>query len=246
MEMNRPLVKSSTFSNLNEFASRRSQQHQGNSVFSGFNFPTKRFHLAIKITSCSIVLLSPTMSKSLAAALPLLLLILAAMDVEASVSQSRVTLSSHLKVQRSKIGRSPFVVVRGGATVTEEEDEIDLDEEDGDEEEDEEEEEEDEELDPVMVKAAIKSSYKSKQKKTAAVKAKVSEKLASQAATKTAPIKKKKSGSLWGKVPYIIRVCLNPFTVIAMTRAYFVSLFNLNYLQEVRFTSTYSSPLCLV
>jgi hypothetical protein len=178
------------------------------------------------------------MSKSLSAALPLLLLILAATDVEASVSQTRGTVSSHSQVQRSKIGRLPFVVARGGATVTDEEDEVNLDEEDDDEEDDEDE-KEDEELDPVMVKAAIKSSYKSKQKKTAAVKAKVSEKLASQKApTKsTTPSKKKKSGSLWNKVPYIIRVCLNPFTVIAMTRAYFASLFNLNYLQVVRFTS---------
>ena len=81
----------------------------------------------------------------------------------------------------------------------------------------------------MMVKAAKKASHKSKEKLTAAVKAKVSAKLAAPA------LKTKKSGGLFKSIPYIIRASLNPFTLIAMTKAYFESLFNLNYLQEVRF-----------
>jgi len=45
-----------------------------------------------------------------------------------------------------------------------------------------------------------------------------------------------KKKSQWKKMlrlPYIIRACLNPFTVFAMTRAYFASLFNISYLEEV-------------
>jgi hypothetical protein len=41
-------------------------------------------------------------------------------------------------------------------------------------------------------------------------------------------------GNLYQRyVPYILRACLNPFTLIAMTKAYFVSLCDINYLKEV-------------
>lgn len=46
--------------------------------------------------------------------------------------------------------------------------------------------------------------------------------------------KKKSSGSLLQKlgIPYIVRACMNPLTVLAMTKAYFASLFNIAYLEE--------------
>ena len=34
------------------------------------------------------------------------------------------------------------------------------------------------------------------------------------------------------KIPYIVRACLNPFTVIAMTKAYWQSLFNIHYMED--------------
>ena len=180
------------------------------------------------------------MTKSLAVALPLLLLILTVLDVKASTQINRSkwpNISSKLLTHGLKVSTLPFVSVRGGALDGSDDDELDLDDED--EEPEEEEEIEEEELDPVMVKAAIKASHKSKQKQTAAVKAKVSATLA------TPVTKKKKSNGIIKKIPYIIRACLNPFTVIAMTKAYFASLFNLNYLQEVRFCCIFNA-FCVV
>ena len=166
-----------------------------------------------------------------AAALPLLLLIFVVLYADASSNQNRLTIPSCVSPQTSKIVRLPFVLTRGGSISDSDDDEVDLDEEGEEEDDDDEEEIEDEvaELDPVMVKAAKKASHKSKEKLTAAVKAKVSAKLAAPA------LKTKKSGGLFKSIPYIIRASLNPFTLIAMTKAYFESLFNLNYLQEVRF-----------
>jgi len=43
---------------------------------------------------------------------------------------------------------------------------------------------------------------------------------------------RKKSRSLLKKVPYIFRAFINPFTVLAMTRGYFASFFNIDYLEE--------------
>lgn len=163
-----------------------------------------------------------------AAALPLLLLIFVVLYADASSNQNRLTIPSCVSQQTSKIVRLPFVLTRGGSISDSDDDEVDLDEE-GEEDDEEEVEDEVAELDPVMVKAAKKASHKSKEKLTAAVKAKVSAKLAAPAQ------KTKKSGGLFKSIPYIIRASLNPFTLIAMTKAYFESLFNLNYLQEVRF-----------
>ena len=36
------------------------------------------------------------------------------------------------------------------------------------------------------------------------------------------------------RIPYLFKVMLNPFTIITMTKGYFASLFNIDYLQEVR------------
>mmetsp|Transcript_22774 Transcript_22774/g.37721 ORF Transcript_22774/g.37721 Transcript_22774/m.37721 type:complete len:227 (-) Transcript_22774:282-962(-) len=145
------------------------------------------------------------------------------------------------------LAQKAFVVLRGGSD--DDDDEIDelieelLEEQDSDgEDTDDEEEEEEEKVDPKLTKAAIKSTSKAKTKKTTAAKKKVSAKLKSTP-SKAAPLKatpvskskpKKKGKSLMQvlKVPYILRACMNPFTVFAMTKAYFASLFNFNYLKE--------------
>jgi hypothetical protein len=44
---------------------------------------------------------------------------------------------------------------------------------------------------------------------------------------------KKASSSSWFHVPYVIRAFLNPFTVARMTRGYWLSLFNLDFMKEV-------------
>ena len=35
------------------------------------------------------------------------------------------------------------------------------------------------------------------------------------------------------RIPYLFKVMLNPFTIVTMTKGYFASLFNIDYLQEV-------------
>uniref|UniRef100_A0A7S2UIA5 Uncharacterized protein n=1 Tax=Attheya septentrionalis TaxID=420275 RepID=A0A7S2UIA5_9STRA len=111
--------------------------------------------------------------------------------------------------------------------------------------------EEVEEEEPVVV--ALKKKVKTTRKKSHAKQSKLSE--STKAATKKATAKKtaeskkavsvtmsmtsnkpnkskKKSSSSMIRIPYILKACLNPLTVFAMTRAYFASLFNINYLEQ--------------
>jgi hypothetical protein len=128
---------------------------------------------------------------------------------------------------------APFYFVRGGATTaTDSQEDIEIEsseDEAEDESEDEEEEEEKEEgFDSKLVKAA--------QTKAATVKTKMA-KAAVQAAIATTvqpKVKKSSSKSLLKllHIPYIIRACLNPFTFVKMTRAYFGSLVQLDYLND--------------
>jgi hypothetical protein len=58
---------------------------------------------------------------------------------------------------------------------------------------------------------------------------------------KSKPVKRreKRNFSLFLKMPYILRALLNPFTVLSMTKSYFASLFNIDYMkEEVRDTTT--------
>lgn len=93
----------------------------------------------------------------------------------------------------------------------------------------------DEEVDEPIVKTAKKLAASTRtvaqKKKTAAIKSKVK---VAMAASSTKSVAKRVSGrSLYKRyVPYIVRACLNPFTLIAMTKAYFVSLCDINYLKE--------------
>eukprot|EP00978_Attheya_sp_CCMP212_P029144 scaffold102690_cov46-Attheya_sp.AAC.1 len=109
--------------------------------------------------------------------------------------------------------------------------------------------EEVEEEEPVVV--ALKKKIKTSRKKSHAKQSKLSE--STKAATKKSTAKKtaeskqavsitmsmtnkskskKKSSSSMIRIPYILKACLNPLTVFAMTRAYFASLFNIHYLEQ--------------
>ena len=115
-----------------------------------------------------------------------------------------------------------ILFVRGGSAV----EEADEDEEDDEHDVVDEEESDDEVEETVALKTStVKSAQKS-------VKSQVA-----QAMKHSEPIKisrrKRKSILAVLKIPYILRACLNPFTFMAMTKAYFSSLFNINYLEEV-------------
>ena len=95
-------------------------------------------------------------------------------------------------------------------------------------------------LDTPLATAALKSVIKTKQvlaqQKTAILKQTVQSKLLSSSNNKQ---KKKNPSSSYYKraIPYIIRAAMNPFTFWAMTRSYWASLFNLNYLHDQQSSS---------
>eukprot|EP00934_Nitzschia_sp_Nitz4_P004889 Nitzschia sp. Nitz4//scaffold96_size78090//58750//60890//NITZ4_005502-RA/size78090-processed-gene-0.32-mRNA-1//1//CDS//3329560597//4879//frame0 len=115
-----------------------------------------------------------------------------------------------------------FWALKGGAVLEEE----DVDEEI--EESDEDEEEEIEEEETPLVKSTQKASSKSKVKE---LKATLQEAIASNSGVINKVFAR---GSLWKKfkLPYILTALLNPLTVAKMTRAYFASLFDLDYLED--------------
>jgi hypothetical protein len=137
--------------------------------------------------------------------------------------------------QKSPV-HAEWVVLRGGATAVGDKEEIEFessDEELEEESDEEEEEEEEEELDPKLAKSA--------QAKAASVKTKMA-KAAVKAAVSASvmPQKKKKNSSSrlsFFHIPYIIKACMNPFTLMKMTRAYFASLIQLDYLKETEDSS---------
>lgn len=128
------------------------------------------------------------------------------------------------------------VWVRGGdaTTATDNQDDIEIEssEDEAEEEESNDEEEEEEEgLDAKLVKSA--------QTKAATVKTKIAKAAVQAAIASTVQPKVKKSSSRSSNsllkllhIPYIVRACLNPFTVLKMTRAYFASLVQLDYLND--------------
>lgn len=104
----------------------------------------------------------------------------------------------------------------------ESEEEVDIPEDD---------EEEEEEKQAALSESTISKTQKIQSKKEA--KAASKSKAAINASLQKTK-KKKSSGSLLKKmgIPYIVRACMNPLTVLAMTKAYFASLFNIAYLEE--------------
>lgn len=81
----------------------------------------------------------------------------------------------------------------------------------------------------TLASSAIKASDKSRKTKADKAKTAVSEELSQK---KSAVSKKKKKSSRL-RLPYILRACMNPFTVLAMTKAYFASLFSVDYIKKV-------------
>lgn len=86
---------------------------------------------------------------------------------------------------------------------------------------------EEEEKNSKLSASTVKALKKAQAKKKAEAKQTVS------ASLKSKSTKKKSSGGIVKKIPYIVRALMNPFTVLAMTKGYFASLFNIDYLQEV-------------
>lgn len=118
-------------------------------------------------------------------------------------------------------------VSRGGATIPVEDDDEE-EESDYEVDDEEEEEEEDETYDATLAAAALKSVEKQQQRKRAKKHKEVKEEVVAKLTKK-----KKKSGSLVRKVvPYIVRASLNPFTLVAMVKSYWVSLFDVDYLKK--------------
>lgn len=112
----------------------------------------------------------------------------------------------------------------------EEDEEGELDIDNSDEEEEEEDEEEEEEEEATLASSTMKKVAETKAKTTKNIvqTALASTKLTSNKASSVSSIMKKL------RIPYIVRACLNPSTFITMTKAYWGSLFNLDYLRKVR------------
>jgi len=109
-----------------------------------------------------------------------------------------------------------------------EEEEVEEYDDDEEEEEEDSEDEEEEEEENTLVSSAVKATTKRKIKES---KKAVKEGLASKTSkNETKKTKKKSKFSL--KIPYIIKTFLNPVTVFTMTKAYFGSLFTLDYFKE--------------
>ena len=134
------------------------------------------------------------------------------------------------RLSTSSILQEQIFMFRGGDS-----DEYDDDEYDS--EYDSDEEEEDEPIVTTAKKLATSTKSATQKKaavKTAAIKSKVNVAMASSSMSSSkAAVATKKRGIYKRFVPYIVRACLNPFTLLAMTKAYFISLMDINYLKEV-------------
>lgn len=130
----------------------------------------------------------------------------------ASASTVSTTFVARSHVSIDHLDRHYLLKLSGGAF---EESDDEYDETDSDEEEEEKE---------SLSQSAVAATKKTTKKKSKAVKKVVSESL-SKSSSKTS----KKSIF---KIPYIVKALLNPLTVLAMTKAYFGSLFNINYMEE--------------
>jgi len=85
--------------------------------------------------------------------------------------------------------------------------------------------------DDALAASAVSAVEKVKKKKSEEAKRAMSEAIL-QSKVEAKKRKRKKSPSLLKKVPYILRAFMNPFTVLAMTKGYFASLMNIDYMQE--------------
>jgi len=83
-----------------------------------------------------------------------------------------------------------------------------------------------------LATSAISAVEKAKKKKAEEAKRTMNKAILKSKVAAEVRKKRKKSPSLLKKVPYIFRAFMNPFTVLTMTRGYFASLFNIDYLEE--------------
>jgi hypothetical protein len=162
----------------------------------------------------------------------LLLVVYTATTVASSSSIPRRRSSSFANLHRITSSQNIHqlkIIPRGG-----DDDEYDSEEYDSDEDDSEE-----EEVEPIVTKTKkLASSTKNvvQTKKRKEVKSKVKVALSSSS-TKSKSVSSRSSNSSGGiykrYVPYIIRAVLNPFVLMRMTKSYFVSLCDINYLKEV-------------
>lgn len=158
------------------------------------------------------------------------MLLLVACAATVSVSASPGACAAFRRKPIASHSRKPLHQLhqfRGGA-ILDNDDEYDDDEYDS---------ESEEEIDEPIVTAARKLATSAKtvarKRKTATVKSKVKIAMAASSTKSVSVAKKTNSGSMYKRyVPYIVRACLNPFTLLAMTKAYFVSLCDIDYLKE--------------
>mmetsp|Transcript_7721 Transcript_7721/g.14565 ORF Transcript_7721/g.14565 Transcript_7721/m.14565 type:complete len:207 (-) Transcript_7721:497-1117(-) len=154
----------------------------------------------------------------------LVLLITVALSTHAFRPTPSISTSTLCKHKPLLYSSQPIVYsIRGGDV-----DITDSDDDDDDDdylESDEEEKEIEQEIEKLSA-SAKKVIEKSKDKKKAKIKQTVSESL------KVSKKKKSSGTSVLKKIPYILRAFMNPFTVFAMTKGYFASLFNIDYLQQ--------------
>ena len=176
-----------------------------------------------------------TMSAPQLVSVALLLCMLSVVSVHGrSVPRSAVSIPSRRAIQSTP---TVAFLPRGGATLAADDEYDSEDEYD--------EESEDEEEAAAALAAAAKAKAMRKAAKKAALSAstvKAAAKVKSKkskdavnvklAATSARSSSSSSSRSPLLKIPYIIRACLNPFTVIAMTKAYWQSLFNIKFMEE--------------
>ena len=131
------------------------------------------------------------------------------------------------EIRSTAITTTALLVPRGGRIIDDddEEDDDDYEDEDGDDEE-----EEEIKITKSLKSSTMKASSKAKKQKATSTKKIVNASLSKNKKSTTA-VKKTKRKLF--HIPYILKAMLNPFTVFAMTRGYFASLFNIDYLQEV-------------
>lgn len=113
---------------------------------------------------------------------------------------------------------SPILFIRGGSDSEYDESEYDTDEEE----------------EPIIQKTKVLAS--STKSKLATAKKAAAKSAAAKAMASSKPVKTS-GGSVTQlyrrMVPHIVRCVLNPFTFVRMTRAYFASLMDINYMKEV-------------
>ena len=173
-----------------------------------------------------------TMSAPQLVSVALLLCMLSVVSVHGrSVPRSAVSIPSRRAIQSTP---TVAFLPRGGATLAADDEYDSEDEYD--------EESEDEEEAAASLAAAAKAKAMKKAAKKAALSAstvKAAAKVKSKKSKDAVNVKlaapsarSSSSRSPLLKIPYIIRACLNPFTVIAMTKAYWQSLFNIKFMEE--------------